>query len=95
MLVIIQIIYEITYSLSITIFVLSKREKYFARSVFLTLSLKRKHELFRKYKNGIVTIDYYNAFENNFTTTLRLVKNNISRGNSQNALITRGTLARL
>ena len=40
------------------------------------ISLNRKHELFRQYKNGIVTFDHYNySFKNNFTTTLRLAKN--------------------
>ena len=39
------------------------------------ISLNRKHELFRQYKNGIVTSDHYNSFKNNFTTTLRLAKN--------------------
>ena len=40
------------------------------------ISLNHKHELFRKYKNGIVTFDHYNWFKNNSTTTLRLAKNN-------------------
>ena len=40
------------------------------------ISLNRKHALFRQYKNGIVTFDHYNSFKNNFTTTLRLAKNN-------------------
>ena len=39
------------------------------------ISLNRKHELFRQYKNGTVTFDHYNSFKNNFTTTLRLAKN--------------------
>ena len=39
------------------------------------ISLNRKHELFRRYKNGTVTFDHYNSFKNNFTTTLRLGKN--------------------
>ena len=38
------------------------------------ISLNRKHELFRQYKNG-TTFDHYNSFKNNFTTTLRLAKN--------------------
>ena len=39
------------------------------------ISLNRKHELFRQYKNGTVTFDHYNPLKNNFTTTLRLAKN--------------------
>ena len=39
------------------------------------ISLIRKHELFRQYKNGIVTFEHYNCFENNFIATLRLAKN--------------------
>ena len=35
-----------------------------------------KHELFRQYKNGIVTFDHYNSFKSNFTTTLRHARNN-------------------
>ena len=35
-----------------------------------------KHELFRQYKNDIVTFDSYNSFKNNFTTTLRHARNN-------------------
>ena len=41
----------------------------------IMISLNRKHELFRQYKNGTVTLDHYNSFKNNFTTTLRLAKN--------------------
>ena len=40
------------------------------------VSLNRKHELFRQYKNGIVTFDHYNSFKNNFTTTLCHARNN-------------------
>ena len=40
------------------------------------VSLNRKHKLFRQYKNGIVTIDHYNSFNNNFTTTLRHARKN-------------------
>ena len=36
----------------------------------IMVSLYRKHELFRQYKNGIVSFDHYNSFKNNFTTTL-------------------------
>ena len=39
------------------------------------VSLNRKHELFRQYKNGIVTFDHYNSFKNNFKTTLRHARN--------------------
>ena len=42
----------------------------------IMVSLNRKHELFRQYKNGIVTFDHYNSFKNNFTTTLRHARNN-------------------
>ena len=38
--------------------------------------LNRKHELFRQYKNGIVTFDHHNSFKNNFTTTLCHARNN-------------------
>ena len=40
------------------------------------VSLNLKHELFRQYKNGIVTFDHYNYFKKNFTTTLRRARNN-------------------
>ena len=40
------------------------------------VSLNRKHELFRQYKNDIVSFDHYNSFKNNFTTTLRHASNN-------------------
>ena len=40
------------------------------------VSLNHKHELFRQYKNGIVSFDHYNSFKNNFTTTLRHGRNN-------------------
>ena len=36
----------------------------------IMISLNRKHELFRQYKNGIVIFDHYNSFKNNFTTIL-------------------------
>ena len=42
----------------------------------IMVSLNRKHELFRQYKNGIVTFDHYNSFKNNFTTTIRHARNN-------------------
>ena len=42
----------------------------------IMVSLNRKHELFRQYKNGIVTFDRYNSFKNNITTTLRHARNN-------------------
>ena len=44
------------------------------------ISLNRKHELFRRYKNGTVTFDHYNSFKNNFTTTLRLAKDSYFQG---------------
>ena len=42
----------------------------------IMVSLNRKHELFRQYKNGTVTFDNYNSFKNNFTTTLGHARNN-------------------
>ena len=42
----------------------------------IMVSLNHKHELFRQYKNGIVSFDHYNTFKNNFTTTLRHARNN-------------------
>ena len=44
--------------------------------MLIMVSLNRKHEQFRQYKNGIVTFDNYNSFKNNFTTTLRHARNN-------------------
>ena len=38
--------------------------------------LNLKHELFRQYKNTIVSFDHYNSFKNNFTTTLHHARNN-------------------
>ena len=40
------------------------------------VSLNRKHELFRQYKNNSVTFDHYNSFKNNFTATLCHARNN-------------------
>ena len=40
------------------------------------VSLNRKHELFRQYKNVIANFDHYNSFKNNFTFTLRHARNN-------------------
>ena len=40
------------------------------------VSLNRKHELFRQYRNGTVSFDHYNSFKKNFTTTLRHARNN-------------------
>ena len=83
--VLIQIISVKTYSLSKRIVVLSRKKKNFARlrkqwiSDAIMISLNDKHELFREYKNGIVTFDHYNLFKNNFITTLRLAKNNYFR----------------
>ena len=80
--VLIQIISVTTYSLSIAIVVLSRKEKYHLQdfrkpwiSDAIMISLNRKHELYRQCKNGIVTFDHYNSFKNNFTTTLHLAKN--------------------
>ena len=42
----------------------------------IMVSLNRKHELFRQYKNRIFTFDHYNYFKNNFTTPLRHARNN-------------------
>ena len=42
----------------------------------IMVSLNRKHELFRQYKNHIVTFDHYNSFKNDFTTALRHARNN-------------------
>ena len=39
------------------------------------ISLNRKHELFRQYKNRTVTFDHHNSFKNNLTTILHLPKN--------------------
>ena len=64
MLVLIQIISVITYSLSIANVAKSRKNKYilwdFASIV----------------KNGIVSFDHDNSFKNNFTTTLRHARNN-------------------
>ena len=38
--------------------------------------MNRKHELFRQYKDSIVTFDHYNSFKLNFTTILRHTRNN-------------------
>ena len=40
------------------------------------VSMNRKHELFRQYRNGIVSSDHYNSFKYNFKTTLRHARNN-------------------
>ena len=45
----------------------------------IKVSQNRKHELFRQYKNGIVTFDHYNSFKNNFTTSHRHARNNYFR----------------
>ena len=56
---------------------LKEKEISFARlrkpwiSDAIMISLNRKHELFRQYKNETVTFGDYNSFMNNFTTTLR------------------------
>ena len=83
MLVIILIIYVITYLLSIANVAQSNKNKYiFSRlrqpwiSDAIMVSLNRKYELFRLCKNGIVAFDHYNSLKNNFTTTLRHARNN-------------------
>ena len=59
----------------------------------IMISLNRKHELFRQYKNGIVTFDHYNSFENNFTTTILFSKNSYFQ-RKLITLITQGTRGR-
>ena len=61
----------------------------------IMISLNRKHELFRQYKNGIVTFDHYNSFRIISRLLYVLEKIAISRENSQSALITLGTSGRL
>ena len=69
-----------------------KEKEIFARlrkpwiSDAIMIYLNRKHELFRQYKNEIVSFDHYNSFKNNFTITLRLAKIAISWENSRSAL---------
>ena len=65
------------------------------------VSLNHKHELFRQYKNGIVSFDHYNSFKNNFTTTLCHARNNYFRrkftecsNNSRNTWKTLNSLIR-
>ena len=77
-----QIISVITYSLSIAIVAQPKeKEISFTRlrkswiSDAIMVSLNLKQELFRPYKNGIVTFDHYNTFTNNFTTTTNYLNN--------------------
>ena len=60
---------------------IEEKETSFARlrkpwiSDAIMISLNRKNELFRQYKNDIVIFDHYNSIKNNFTTTLRLAEN--------------------
>ena len=78
--VLIQIIFVITYLVSIysNCCPIKEKEISFARfrkpwiSDAIMISLNRTHEFFLQYKNAIVTFDHYNSFKNNFTTTLRL-----------------------
>ena len=42
----------------------------------IMVSLNRKHKLFQQYKNGIVSFDHYNSFNNNFKTTQCHARNN-------------------
>ena len=66
MLVLIQIVSVITYSLSIAIVAQSKKKKYLTRhgkpriSDAIMVWLNRKHDLF-------VTFDHHNSFKNNST----------------------------
>ena len=59
---------------------IKEKEIYFTRLrkpwISMLLSFSWIHKLFRLCKNGIVTFDQYNSFENNFTTTLRHARNN-------------------
>ena len=45
-------------------------------SAAIMVSLNRKHELFRQYKNSLVTFNHYNSFKNNFTLLLCHARNN-------------------
>ena len=94
-----RIISVITFSLSIAIAVIWKKIKYilqdFASLGFLTLLWYRwtvKKELFRQYKNGIVTFDLYNYFTNNFAATLRRARNdNLQRKVTECSMNSRDT----
>ena len=58
----------------------------------IMVSLNRKHELFRHYKNSIATFEHHKYFKNNFTHTLRLSRNNYFQIKfTQSARITQGT----
>ena len=50
------------------------RKSCISDAIMVLLNCKLK--LFRQYKNNIVTIDHYNSFKNNFTTTLHHAINN-------------------
>ena len=61
----------------------------------IMVSLNRKHELFRQYKNGIVTFDHYNSLKTISQLLYVMLEIIISRENSQSALIIQGTPVRL
>ena len=53
----------------------------------IMVSLNRKHELFRQYKNGIVSFDHYNSFKKNLQLLYVMLEKIISRKNLQGAQI--------
>ena len=59
------------------------------------VSLNRKHELFRQYKNGIVTFDHYNSLKTILQLLYVMLEIIISRENSQSVRIIQGTPGRL
>ena len=61
----------------------------------IMVSLNRKHELFRQYKNGIVSFDHYNSFKKNSQLLYVMLEIIISRENSHSARIIQGTPGRL
>ena len=87
MLVLMQINFAMTNSLSIAIVAQSMKKKYLLQDyrshgflmLYIMVSLNRKHELFRQYKNGIFTFDHFNSFKNNFTTAQRHATKNYSK----------------
>ena len=102
MLVLIPIISVITHLLSIANVANKRKINIFCKTLQamdfygIMVSLNRKHELFRQYKNGIVTFDHQNSFNNNFTTTVRHARNNYFQRKftecSNNSRDTQGTL---
>ena len=97
----IQIISVTKDSLSVVIVALSRKKKYHLQDsqtvdlYTIMISLNRKRELFRLYKNEIITFEHHNSFKNISPLLYVLQKIAISRENSQSALITEGTLGRL